>query len=182
MQVRKDYFGNSKFPIQIKVNLEGQGLDENGNFVIGCMAGPSCELANLFHEMGHFAEREIPKLKRKPPSSWGYTFGKYYQIGQHSGYEPTTDESVKRELRIWAFQWHLENKYGIATSIKEMISAVVYMPAFIYYPMNGGYRPEPERLTLALEEVTRLSQTTFSLEAFDLAWFERIKALESQNA
>ncbi len=176
-RVKSDYFLNNQVHVDIKV--EGQSLNDNKQFVLGCRAGPSVEISNLFHEMGHFAEREIPKLLKRPLGSWGYKFGKPWSCLGRSGFEPNTAQSVYREFRIWAFQVNLEHHYGLETDIEDLIDSAVYLPAFYLYKME--IKSEKEKLAIACEEVKLLSKTDFTLKVFNEAWLVRLDLLKKQE-
>lgn len=62
--IEKQFFDGH--PVSFVMNLQGQALDEHGNYLLGGSAGPETHVSNLLHEMGHLAEREIDKLLLKP--------------------------------------------------------------------------------------------------------------------
>ena len=171
-KVKVDYFTNPI--IQIKIDVEGQTLDENKNFLIGCFAGPSCEIENLFHEMGHFAQREVKKLKQRPYAGWGFKYGKKWRALGQSGYEPNTCQSTIREIQVWAYQLSLQNYYGLKTDLVYMVEAITYVNSFFLY--HPG-KTEKEKIALACQEVEELSKTKFNMSSFDLNWNHRIKLL-----
>lgn len=186
IRIRKDYFvPYSPCPVSIDIKTTGQRLDENGDFVIGCKA-TDIYVTHLLHEMAHFAEREIDKLLLRPTEGWGYSYGKYWEIGNQSGYEPSTDQSVRRELRIWAYQHNLEKKYGIEQPIEDLVRAIVWDSAFTFYHSyhdveRKRFRSEKDRLVIAANEVKELADTTYTLDTFDKAWDERIRVLRNQS-
>lgn len=185
-RIEMDYFiAHINCPISIDVPTTGQRLDADGNFVIGCRAGDLLA-TNLLHEMAHFAEREIDKLLKRPDMGWGFTYGKYWEIGSQWGYEAHTDQSIRRELRAWAYQHNLELWYGIAQPIEKLVAPVANDSAFALYHSyhdveRNRYRSEKDRLVIAVEEVRQLADTTYTLKAFNAAWNERIRVLRNQR-
>jgi len=193
----KNMFFNTQ-PVSVIVKQAGQSLDENNNYVLGCAAGPSIHTSHLFHEMGHLAEREPEKLLLKPYTGWGYTYGKFWQIGSQSGWESSTDQSVQREKRVWAYQLSLENHFNshyfderdenkdVAFNI---VSSVRYMDAFFFYKnrvINKEHRnqlgyngSELEAIKILAEEVKFLSQTKFTFDNFCEEWFKRMELLKA---
>lgn len=191
--IKNDFFvGN---PVSAIVDFEGQGINEQGDYVLGCRAGPSIHISNLIHEMAHLAEREIPKLLEKPYKGWGFSFGKYWEFGGRSGHEPNTDQSVLRELRVWAFQWSIQQHYKIkdkeSKTIFDLVSSIVWLPAFVYFKHKRISKEERELLKydqsekkaieLAAEEVRIMSNTDFTFECFCDNWFTRMKILKKRR-
>jgi len=194
-QIHRDFFDHN--PIQIKVELEGQRLAENGDFILGCRAGPSIHICNLYHEMAHFAERELAKIVARPPHNWGFEFGKYWEIAGQSGHEPQTDQSVKREMRCWAYQLSIENHYGIhhvsewdedLSPSQVLAQSAIYMPAFALYQNKvisqnerdilGYSAAQKKAIEILAEEIRQLSENEFTFARFCEAWFERMEALK----
>ncbi len=68
-RIRKDFFDGN--PVSAEIKIEGYEI-KDGKYVLGCLAGPVYHLSHMIHEMGHLAEREIPKLLEKPNCGWGY--------------------------------------------------------------------------------------------------------------
>lgn len=181
-----DYFVRPKSPILAKVRVQGQRLNDDRKFVIGCFAGPRLSIENLIHEMGHFAEREIDKLRKRPHFAWGYSFGKFWRVGMQSGHEPYSAQSVHREIRVWAFQLNLHRHYGIKTDAAELAESAEFLPAFCNYrrycdPEGAKLRPKDECLAQVTKEIETLADTKFTLKAFNDAWNERIEVLSKQR-
>lgn len=178
-------------PVSLDMDLEGQSIDEQGNFILGGRAGPGVEVSNLVHEMAHLAEREIPKLLEKPNFAWGFSFGKYWEVFGQSGFEPQTDRSVLRERDVWAYQISICHHYGISLEtedeegeeeIYQVIKSAVYLPAFCLYARNlYGHLDYKDREEKALRhlaaEVKELSETKFTFDRFCDEWYKRMKAL-----
>jgi len=171
-QVVKDFFTTDS-PIQMDVSVEGQEIDDEGRYVIGPWAGPEADMPNLFHEMGHFSDRELDKLEEFPNGGWGYTHGKYWQIGTAWGYEPQTPQSVIREARCWAYQVSLMRHYQLGTDVSEVVQSATFLPAFSMYG-KPDCKDDKSRLVRLTEEVDAMSQTTHTFDAFHKAWFDRV--------
>ncbi len=179
------FFKNT--PVSVKPSIEGYRI-ENGEYVLGCMAGPSCDMSNLFHEMGHLAEREIPKLLERPWSGWGYGQGRYWEFGGRFGFEAQTDQSVRREARIWAFQLSLQRYFGIQKSPYDTVSAAEYLDAFGIYARKEieGISPfSEEGKKQAIQHlanwVEKMSNEEYTFERFCTDWSERMVALSIRN-
>lgn len=179
-KVRKDFFPDDG-PIIIDESLEGQTV-RDGKYVIGPWAGPGSDIHNLFHEMGHFADREIEALLRFPINSWGYSFGRPWSVAGQSGFEPQTDQSVRREMNCWAYQVSLSRHYGCEQPTYEAVRSAVYLDAFLFYKLEEGkgleYKDRDEfKLRIMADEVDELAATTHSFSNFQLEWDIRIRAL-----
>lgn len=187
-------------PVSISKELQGQGLDENSNFVLGCSAGPSTDVSNLIHEMSHLAELEVPRLLKKPYGGWGFKWGKYWELNGHSGYEPRTDQSVRREMRTWAYQWSIHQSLQIPVSnyddeskgeLIDLVRSSTYLHAFANYKWAvlsqeerdalGYSASEQKTLEILADEVLHLSQTVFTFDNFCKNWKERMDLLKSQK-
>lgn len=176
--VQDEFFADQDV-IHIDTSLEGMTSDpESGRYYLGTWAGPEAKLSNLLHEMGHFVEREIDKLKEFPISNWGYSFGKYWELCGRSGWEPRTDQDVRREQRVWAYQISLEKHFGIYESPYEMVNAAPFLGGWCFYqPLEiETYENEPRIRKLA-EETEELSRTRYTLERFRKGWWRRIREL-----
>ena len=184
-RIRQDYFSNPLHPIKIDVEVEGQFIDDNKNFLIGCIAGPSSSIENLIHEMAHFAEREPNKLLRRPRSSWGLNYGKQQVILGKVFNEPATAQGVKRELRVWAFQINIQKHYEIPVDPEELVESIVYVNSFCNYHLFKDREKditytEKERKAIALQEVLELTKT-FTYKQFKENWDHRINLLLKQK-
>lgn len=167
--------------IRYKPNIEGQSVEDNV-FIIGDKAGPSRDLENLLHEMSHFAEREIEKLKAVPADAWGFSFGKYWQIGAAWGYEPYTDQSVQREKRVWAYQMSIMRHLEILTDPYEVVRSVKYLSAWSYYQPFAQKTHEDEcRIHKLADEADKLSRETFTFGRFYEECRERINILKHRE-
>ncbi len=52
-RIKADYFVNNQ--AHVDVDVEGQSLNDDKQFVFGCRAGPGIQVSNLIHEMAHLA-------------------------------------------------------------------------------------------------------------------------------
>lgn len=172
-QIQKDFFPEES-PIVIDVTIEGQEVRDQ-KYVIGPWAGPEADIENLFHEMGHFADREIKQLEKYPNSSWGYHYGQYWEIGHHYGWEPQTDQSVKREARCWAFQISLMSHYQLKVETKRIVRPARFMPAFALYQKTLN---ETQKIQKLATEVQELSKTSHTYDKFCQAWQVRTRHLK----
>lgn len=167
--IQSEFFKNSV--IQLQTDREGQSVD-NGNVIIGCKAGPSLEVSNLLHEMSHLVEIDKPRLTQ---FGWGLKNGTFWQIGNQSGYVPHTNQSVLREMRVWAFQYNIEQHLGINTTIKELVSAATYLPAFCYMGKTDKLRFS------AIAKGVKKDLKKYSYKVFVKEWFERVEYLENRK-
>jgi hypothetical protein len=181
-RIVNDFFMHEKMPIVYEKDLEGQKINEQGQFVIGPRYGPEASVKGTLHEMGHFAEREIDKLLEFPYNSWGFSYGKYWQIGTSWGYESQTDQSVRREQRVWAFQIAAQRHYEVDEDPYDTIKSATWLPAWCYYqPIPGedlGYKDEKRKLVLLAKETDLMSRNEYTFEAMLDAWNIRIEKLK----
>lgn len=174
-KVIADYFGQD-YPIFVDPKTEGQKIRDN-KYVIGCKTAYLLCVSSLLHEMAHFAEREINKLKQYPYSSWGFSLGKEWHVGRYSGFEMTTDRDVQREMRCWAFQYSLMRKYNFDFTIEDITSSAHFLNGFLFY--HREVRNDKEKLSILAKEVIELSNK-YNISAFDKAWNERIIELKKR--
>lgn len=179
-------FDNS--PVSFDPNLSGQALDNNNNFVLGGRAGPEISVCNLVHEMAHLAELDIQRLLQKPSYGWGFKHGRFWQIGRHTGFESTTDQSVRREMRVWAYQLSVEKEFGIKNEgAKRLVSSVVFMEAFTLYKWKvvsentmkqlGHEKAEKHCIELMAKDVINMSNSEFTFDKFIAEWTKRMDVL-----
>lgn len=190
-QVQKEFFDGT--PFFISENVQGHSFDDDRNYVLGCRAASQASVCNLFHEMGHLAEREIDKLKLRR-FGWGYYSGKPWRVGTAYGWEPENDKSVLREARCFAYQLSLQRHYNISDAKDgedwslDLAELGVYLPAWCYYKhrvipkeeRDGMDYKESEKLAIQkyAEEIEHLSKTEFTFERFCDAWWQRAEALK----
>lgn len=188
-RILADFFSYEKLPIVYDENIEGQKINDKGQFSIVPWYGPEASVSGMLHEMCHFAEREIEKLMKFPRSSWGFYHGKFWQIGTSWGYEPQTDQSVRREQMVWAYQLSAQRHYGIDQEPFDVISSATWLPAWCYYqpfPDERLYglenRRENRRLVKLAEETELMSKNEFTFQAMQNAWDLRIEKLKDSIA
>lgn len=150
-------------------------------------------MSNLFHEMGHLAEREIPKLLKRPSFGWGYYQGPVPFPELSPRPEPDNDKPVQREKRCFAYQLSLGRHYSLKENPSDLASLCRWLEAWPFYLHKAVSREERARLgydgtellaiqTLA-KEIDELSRTSFAFKRFKEAWQHRIIALrESKKA
>ena len=166
-------------PISYLKNREGQMIDNNNRYVLGLMAGPSCELQNLLHEMSHLVEIDRKRLVKKPPTSWGLKPGKFWQIGTSWGYEPQTDQSVQREIRVWAYQHSISKALNLENgSSKELANSAHWLDAFFLYKHYtvGTVSDVVAKQNMAWQ-IEELSDTVFTYDRFCQEWDDRMKLI-----
>lgn len=171
--IRKEFFDHPC--VDINPQIQGYKMLD-GVYTLGCSAGPGRNLNILFHEMGHLAEREVPKLLERPNYGWGYTSGRFWQIGTSWGYEPQTDQSLLRELRVWAFQKCIASHYGLEEPTLKMVAPATYINSFDVYRYKHNLTIEKTLETLA-DKVDELSQDTFTFDRFVKDWNSRMEIL-----
>lgn len=173
-EIKKIFFQSPIF--QLRNKMEGQICEEKSYFV-GAAAGPSLNLSNLFHEICHFAELDIKRLKKFPSRNWGFYYGKFWQIGTSWGYEPQTSDQVKRESRVWAFQLSAEKHFDLNDSAQELVKSAVWLPAFCYYKYSFNNHSDKKALYYLAKHVERLSKT-FNFQKLLDDFNSRIQELE----
>lgn len=168
--IKQDFFNHHQ---GIICNPKKEGQHVQGGIVeLGTWAGPHADISNLLHEMGHFVEIDQPRMAKY---GWGLKFGKYYQIGMHSGHEPYTAQSVWREIRVWAYQINLMNHYNIPETIENMTASADYLPAICYVPG----KTKEERLAYVAAETRKMSLLpAYQVVSFATEWERRAKILD----
>lgn len=162
-----DFFKDS--PVRLDLKREGQSVDD-GVVSIGPIAGPDSCWTNLIHEMAHLVEIDIARVNQY---GWGLRYGKYWEMFGRSGHEPQTDQQVRREERVWAFQLNLQAEYGVHIDELEMVSSAVYLPAFCYVKIGIN---DQDRLKIIADRV-RKNREEFTMEVFRYEWRRRMEYL-----
>jgi hypothetical protein len=181
-RVEKALLPATNSPIAFDLKVEGQRVnDQQNQFLIGPWAGPQADVSNLLHEAAHFAEREVDKLLLFPFSSWGFSYGKYWEIGTHSGYEPSTDQAVRREQRVWAYQLSTLRHFGIKETAFDLVSSVVYLSAWCFYQpfVNKSNYNDRSKIRRLASETRIMSENEYTYEAFLDAWKLRVDRLRN---
>jgi len=129
------YFQDS--PIRIGERAEGNPV-EDGILTLGMRAGPQICLTNLIHEMCHLVEIDDERMLI---SGWGLRTPEVYVPGRysHMASVPISWQPIKREVRVIALQWQLQQSIGITGTKREALSAMEYMPDWCNVPCG---RPE----------------------------------------
>jgi len=181
-QLIRKYFAPHN-EIIVKKNFEGQKIIDN-RYLIGMRAGPSQDIDNLLHEMCHFVEIEEERLIKRPPSSWGLSPGKFWQIGSNWGFETFTDDQVKREQRVWAYQLSLHsninNQIANVDDSLNLVSSARFLNAWTYYqPFETKTYKDEDRIKKLAEETLVMSNTEeYSYDKWLDEWNKRINKLK----
>lgn len=173
-------------------------MDDRGRYILGCRAALSLHISYLTHEMAHLAEREIPKLLERPNRNWGFSLGTYWEVMGKSGYQHNTDQAIRREMRVLAYQWSFMQHYGIRQprrygrhSLLSVVKPSERIDSYIHFKYNPEIQKKIAHLEYedgdarALEffrdEIKELAHTKFTFEAFCDAWSDRMKALKNST-
>lgn len=158
--VLSDFFGGSvKFDLE-----EGQGVDDKGVVTLGCRAGPSLDIFNLFHEMSHLVEIDDA---RAGAWGWGLSFGKEISIpGYGTFHEPQTWQATQRETRVMAFQANVMLHYQRRPNFRYFAKLCDHLVD--YY--NVPFKRETRHRLLA-ERIAKLAASPkYSFERFRSEW------------
>lgn len=113
--IQQRFFRDS--PIIVDIHHEGQKVD-GGIITLGCRAGPGINVSNLLHEMSHFVEIDDARIGQP---GWGLRYGKYCYIPGCGWYEQHTGKSIRREMRVGVFQYHLGAELGFYADLEAFI-------------------------------------------------------------
>lgn len=161
-------------------NFEGQRCKDD-RFEIGFyLANGVCPTAAL-HEISHFAELPIERILKKPNKNWDFSYGKYWEIGWKSGYEPQTDQATQRELRVWGYQLSIQRELGIEESAYDLVKSLVWMNDYWNFSYKTGIKEEKGVIAYAADIVEKYSNAQFSYKNFLESYKERINALKNQS-
>ena len=87
------------------LSIDGFKYDINSsgyrNFVFGCRAGPSVNIANLMHEIAHSLDALYTKKTRIKCNNWNLSTTKIHKFGA------ITSNITQLETRVFAIQKHL---------------------------------------------------------------------------
>lgn len=182
-EIARKWFLNN--PVKIAIDFEGQGITVNNCYKLGCVAGPDVSVENLLHEMCHLAEREEHVILQRPQCGWGFSYGKFWQVGMHQGYEPYTDQATMREARTWAYQLSLSRYLNYEADARELATSAVYMNDFFWFEKKHvtdetlGYNAREEAAIDALANIIeQYAATDFTFENFERAWSARMMLLK----
>lgn len=174
-QVKKDFFLDAA--VDIRIRMEGMRVEET--VVLGCQAGPSIALSNLFHEMAHLVEIDS---KRATKPNWGLSLRHVKVFGRECA-EPITMKATEREIRVFAYQSQLHKLYGLSESIEDGISSLRFMPDWCYVPriceklyqgkdwLSDG---DKRRIQFCIDKVNALAVLPqYSLDSFKQEWYKK---------
>jgi len=162
--VRAELFQDSPILIEVETN---QTIRDDGTLVLGCRAGPSLDMFNLFHEMSHLVEIDDARIQQY---GWGFKMGREVNIpGYPTFYEPSTWQPSQREIRVMAYQANLMKHFG-----REMDFA--YCSTLFKYMVDHYLIPHGERW-LAREIERRSELPKYSFEAFQKEWLRKNELL-----
>lgn len=180
-RIYSTYFSSDQsFPLVIREGWEGQTVNELGQFVLGCRAGPDVSVVHLLHEMAHFAEREVEKLLERPRYSWGFRFGTLVEIPaiNYSQRQLQKVGHIDRELRVFAYQYNLCREFQVKMTSWELANICKYLENFCSYGQNpeSPFKNEEERILIAEAKLMELA-STYTVERFSTEWWHRVEAL-----
>ena len=180
-EISRRFFLNN--PVKIARQFTGQGITASNAYKLGMRAGPDVSVNNLLHEMGHLAERPKHIILQRPHFNWGFTYGKYWQVGHHEGYEPQTDQQVQCEARVWSFQVSLMREFGIEVDVPDLVRSAVFLPALCHYKYEAKIKlPYNEREKYSLEALAaQVERDTdkYSYTVFCRNWQDRMNTLKA---
>ena len=132
--------------------MEGQRV------IIGTRAGPKNQLYNVLHELAHFIEIDENRCN-KP--GWGLKYGKWVDNPFPRPYSPagwheySTDQHIRREIRVWAYQANLHQHFGLKVDFEDLAEAALYLPDFFLYVK--GIRSDKQRVLKVAAEIEFLA-------------------------
>jgi hypothetical protein len=166
-------------PVEYQPNLTGQRLGKNG-YILGDSAGPDSGITNLFHEMGHLADRHPEKLILYPTRGWGYTHGIYNELSNN--WVCSTEQAVLCEARCWAYQISLCRHYGVPETCDNLVASAHWLgEAWLHFVYKRGFKLHQDiRPYTALSAIIHnLSITTHTYDDFKREWWNRIEVLRN---
>jgi hypothetical protein len=162
-----------KFISKSKVNVfqgEGQRI-RAGKLLLGTKIGPKLhELTALIHEMGHLVEIDDERVLRR---GWGFSYGESTIVFGAVHHEPSSYSATLRECRVMAIQRIMQKSVGIESSIRELLSPLVYMHDWCLVPGRTANSTLPEvdeaRFRFLTEYLENFAKT-LSLESIMEEW------------
>lgn len=161
-------------------DFEGQKC-ENDRFDIGYKLVSEIDPTAAIHEIAHFAELPLERILKKPNTNWDFSYGKFWQIGIHHGFEPQTDQATQRELRTWGYQLSIQRELGIDESAYDLVKSLVWMNDYCNFKYRAGIKEDKDVIAYAADIVEKYSDTLFSYKNFLISYKERIEALKNQS-
>lgn len=161
-------------------DFEGQICEDN-RFEIGYKLNGEIDSTAAIHEISHFAELPIERILKNPRNNWDFSYGKFWQIGIHYGFEPQTDQATQRELRVWGYQLSIQRELGIEESAYDLVKSLVWMNDYFIFSHKTGIKEEKDVIAYAADIVEKYSNAQFSYKNFLESYKERINALKNQS-
>lgn len=142
-------------PIPLLMDVEGNWDRDAQRVVIGGSAGPSVEVENAAHEVGHLFVVSDENIN-KP--SWGLKYKKWVSCpftkfgGWH---EVNTCQDVQLEAKVWAAQSVLLSKIGVRFNIGELVKSAKWLGGFCYvpHPLSTGHCADEVRFKVITDWV-----------------------------
>ena len=176
-QLLEVFFKDS--PIRIDWDFHGTQKVEGYKLIFGPWAGPERCITNIIHEMGHLAEIDDARILKV---GWGLTTPEVYIPGRYARMAavPTTWQPIKRECRVMAMQWLIQNFLGIEETPREVVKSLKWMPDWCNLPCRryDGQVPgefsyaeyEEQRMTFVENTMLEYSRDKFTLDYFRAEW------------
>lgn len=91
-------------------------------------AGPEIGVDNLCHELAHFVEIDEA---RSASQGWGFKYGETVSIPGHGTWQEfRKDQHIRREIRVWGIQYHLQRWIGKPVEPEELGVVGQYLPDY----------------------------------------------------
>lgn len=123
-------------PIPVVKKTSGNYDRDANRIVLGCLAGPSMEVDNALHELGHLLISSDENCNRP---NWGLCYKKWVDcpVSRMGGYyDVSTCQDVKLEAKVWTVQYVIRQKIGyIGESISELVKSADFLQGFCYIPV-----------------------------------------------
>lgn len=164
--------------LSVDMRLEGMDVTDGGLIKLGGRAGPTIEVSNICHELSHFVEIDVHRCAMP---GWGLKYPEPQTVPRIGGmggyifYEFTTTAHLYREIRTWAWQYHLQKWAGLEESIQEITAACVVLPDT--FLLIESYKSEEIRAKFI--EETRAYVEKYTIEQFMERFEERCRYVET---
>ena len=144
------------------------------DYAFGGRAGPSVAVEHLFHEFAHAAEFG-PEVFRQRASIYGFHFNtpKEWVFDRYCA-DPKTMQATERELRTFAYQYHLMRTAGYRLDAEafaaESARAMAFMHDWYWVPGEG----DTARKAYCVEQILAHIESTRSADALGrlAAWLD----------
>lgn len=128
---------------------------------------------NLFHEMAHFVE--IDERRMSQPS-YGLKVPRVWIYDRFCS-EPRTMQISARELRVFAYQHHIHEHYGIPTWRNKATDLLSWLPDYHLIP-GRGFRRNDTHTNWILAHYDRLVRSKkYQFQVFREEWDRRLVIL-----